>query len=226
MKQLNERFSKGTRQVLNMEQLNKRLLEEAQRRHFNKGLSEKIRQETKGFYLYGHNVFIPFIPSEEPLAVDSFGVLINGTIYQTDDFQWWNSQGDLRYDDNPLNVIDSGILPDEVFCLLHIDLCLKFAKQHMAEAKEILDNITYNEAKRKIGKAIIDFETLYDTESIKKLQIACATLTAVATECTTFEGFGDLFDKFEDASNAIFLVLKALAKKSDKYVSATDFDVL
>ena len=97
----------------------------------------------------------------------------------------------------------------------------------MAEAKEMLDKITYNEAKRKIGKAIIDFETLYDTgESIKKLQIASATLSAVATECTTFEGFGKLFDKFEDASEAIFLVLKALANKSDEYVSAADFAAL
>lgn len=223
MKQFNETFSEETRQVLNTKQINERLLEEAQRRQFNKELSKGTRQETIGLYLYGHNVFIPFTPPVEPLTVDNFGVLVDGAIYEAGDFQWWNSRGDLQYGDNPLNVIDSEILPNEVFCLLHINICLKFAKQYMAEAKEILDKITYNEAKRKIGKAIIDFETLYDTESVKKLQIACATLSAVATECSTFEGFGDLFDKFEDASDAIFLVLKALANKSDEYVLATDF---
>lgn len=235
MKQLNERFSERTRQVLNVKQLDERLLEEAQRRanekRFNEGLSAKARQETIGLYLYEHNIFIPAIPPVEPsgvpLTVDNFGVLINGAIYEADDFEWWNNRGDLRYDDNSLNVIDSEVLPNEIFCFLNIHLCLKFAKQYMAEAKEMLDKITYNEAKRKIGKAIIDFETLYDTgESIKKLQIASATLSAVATECTTFEGFGKLFDKFEDASEAIFLVLKALANKSDEYVSAADFAAL
>ena len=226
MKQFNERFSEETRQVLNPKQINERLLEEAQRRQFNKELSKGTLQETNGLYLYGHNVFIPFIPSEEPLTVNNFGVLIDGAIYEADDFQWLNIRGDLRYDDNPLHVIDSEILPDEVFCLLHINLCLKFAKEHMADAKAMLDNITYNEAKQKIGKAIINFETLYDTESIKKLQIACATLSAVATECSNIDGFYEHFDKFEDASNTIFLVLKALGKKSDKYVSAANFDVL
>ena len=172
------------------------------------------QRELTGIYIRSYDGgFERFIPSEEPLTVENFGIAMGGNTYTVDDFRWFKEDGsdrDFRYDDSTY-CIGTDDFPDEVFCLLNTTICLKYAKHYMAEAKEMLDNITYNEAKRKINEAIIEFENLDDdVQNQLKLQVACDTLSAVATECTTFAGMGDLFDKFEDASNVIFCVLKDL----------------
>lgn len=179
-----------------------------------KRFSPETRRELTGLYipLYDYTGLERIIPSEEPLTAENFGIVMDGNTYTIDDFQWWEKDGsdrDFQYDDSN-HCLAADDLPDEVFYLLNTAICLKYAKRYMEEAKAMLDNITYDKAKQKINKAIIEFENLDDVQSQLKLQVACDTLSAVATECTTFSGMGDLFDKFEDASNVIFCVLKDL----------------
>lgn len=183
--------------------------------------TEKFSQETQreltGLYipLYDDTGLERIIPSEEPLTAENFGIVMDGHTYTTEDFRWYEKDGsdrDLVYDDSGC-YFDGDDLPDEVFCLLNTVICLKFAKQHMADAKAMVAVTDNDEAKQAINEAFIEFENLDDaTESIEKLQIACDALSGASD---VFEDIDDdLYNTFYDASGVISEVISELDERS------------
>lgn len=179
---------------------------------------ETIRELT-GLYIplydrYGGG-FERIIPSEEPLTVENFGIVMDGNTYTVDDFRWWEADGgdrDFRYDDDN-SYLSADNLPDEIFCLLNTVICLKFAKRHMADAKAMVDATDNDEAKQAMNEAFIEFENLDDTtESIEKFKTACIALRDASG---VFEDIDDdLYNTFYDAYDVISDVIGDLINRS------------
>lgn len=186
-------------------------------KQLNERFSEETLRQMMGLYFFDGSDWLSFVPSENHLTDDNFGFMEDGIIYTAEDFRWYEKDGndrDLAYGDTN-DYFYSDDLPDEVFCLLNTVICLKFAKQHMADAKAMVDATDDDEAKQAMNEAFIKFENLDDaTESIKKLQLACDALSEASD---VFEDIdNDLCNTFYNASTVISDVISELDGRSDR----------
>ena len=50
-----------------------------------------------GLYFFDGSDWLSFVPSENHLTVDNFGLMEDGIIYTAEDFRWYEENGGVRY---------------------------------------------------------------------------------------------------------------------------------